>query len=67
MARLAREAIDADTDPSSPDFMNFARGYQPIVDTAFLSHALIRAPKELLGKLEGRVKQNVVDCLKATR
>lgn len=67
MAHLAREAIDAATDPSSPDFMNFSHGYQPIVDTAFLSHAMVRAPKELLGKLEGRVKQHVVDCLKATR
>lgn len=67
MARLAREAIDAGTDPSSPDFMNFTRGYQPIVDAAFLSHALVRAPNELLGKLDDRVKQNVVDCLRSTR
>ncbi|GAB2711599.1 DUF2264 domain-containing protein [Arthrobacter bambusae] len=67
MARLAREAIDSATDPSSPDFMNFAHGYQPVVDAAFLSHAMVRAPKELLGKLEGRVKQNVADCLRATR
>ncbi|MDP9905537.1 DUF2264 domain-containing protein [Arthrobacter bambusae] len=67
MARLARGAIDSATDPSSPDFMNFAHGYQPVVDAAFLSHAMVRAPKELLGKLEGRVKQNVADCLRATR
>ncbi|MHC6220602.1 DUF2264 domain-containing protein [Arthrobacter sp. MMS24-S77] len=67
MARLAREAIDSATDPSSPDFMNFAHGNQPVVDAAFLSHAMVRAPKELLGKLEGRVKQNVADCLRATR
>ncbi|MCA4132603.1 DUF2264 domain-containing protein [Arthrobacter sp. M4] len=67
MAALAREAIDAATDPSSPDFMNFAHGHQPIVDAAFLSHALVRAPKELLGKLEGGVQQNVADSLKATR
>ncbi|MFE5321582.1 DUF2264 domain-containing protein [Paenibacillus sp. NPDC056579] len=60
MARLSREAIDATTDQSSPDFMNFTQGYQPVVDTAFLSHAMIRAPKELLGKLDER-------CLKATR
>ncbi|BCW44847.1 DUF2264 domain-containing protein [Arthrobacter sp. StoSoilB5] len=67
MARLAREAIDSATDPSSPDFMNFAHGHQPVVDAAFLSHAMVRAPKELLGELEGRVKQNVADCLRATR
>ncbi|GLX66658.1 DUF2264 domain-containing protein [Paenibacillus glycanilyticus] len=67
MAQLAREAIDAATDSDSPDFMNFASGHQPIVDAAFLSHALIRAPKELLSKLDPRVKQNVIRCLKATR
>lgn len=67
MVHLAREAIDAATDPLSPDFMNFAKGYQPIVDTAFLSHAMIRAPKELLNGLDVRVKQNVANCLKATR
>ena len=67
MAHLAREAIEAATDPSSPDFMNFANGYQPIVDAAFLSQAVIRAPKELLSKLDVRVKQNVASCLRATR
>ncbi|MDF2926934.1 MAG: hypothetical protein K0R57_5848 [Paenibacillaceae bacterium] len=67
MAHLAREAIDAATDPASPDFMNFSRGHQPIVDAAFLSHALVRAPNELLGRLEGPVRQNLVQCLKATR
>jgi hypothetical protein len=66
-AELARMAIDAATDPLSPDFMNFADGYQPIVDAAFLSNAIIRAPKELFGKLDERVQQNVVRCLKSTR
>ncbi|WP_284641118.1 DUF2264 domain-containing protein [Paenibacillus silviterrae] len=67
IAELAREAIDAGTDPASPDRMNFSKGGQPIVDAAFLSHALLRAPKELLGKLDERVKSNLIGCLKATR
>lgn len=67
MAQMAREAIDAATDSFSPDFMNFSNGFQPIVDAAFLSHALIRAPKELINKLDARVKQNVINGLKATR
>lgn len=66
-AGLARAAIDAGTDPSSPDFLNFATGYQPIVDAAFLSHALLRAPVELWDKLEPRVKRNLADALKLTR
>lgn len=46
-ARLAREGIEAATDPASPDFMNFSHGHQPIVDAAFLAHAIVRAPNEL--------------------
>ncbi|WP_282941431.1 DUF2264 domain-containing protein [Paenibacillus sp. RC67] len=66
-AEQARGAIEAATDPSSPDFMNFSEGYQPIVDAAFLSHALVRAPEELWNKLGDQVKQNVIEALKSTR
>ncbi|WP_274648486.1 DUF2264 domain-containing protein [Paenibacillus humicola] len=66
-AALAREAIDAATDPASPDAMNFTEGGQPIVDAAFLSLALIRAPRALWGELDERVKRNAVHALKATR
>ena len=40
------------TDPASPDLLNFTRGRQPLVDAAFLAHAIVRAPTELLGKLD---------------
>ncbi|NOU95499.1 DUF2264 domain-containing protein [Paenibacillus sp. LMG 31456] len=63
----ARQAIDAGTDPSSPDFMNFSEGHQPIVDAAFLAHAIIRAPQELWEKLDPRVQHNVINAMKATR
>ncbi|MDP5275930.1 DUF2264 domain-containing protein [Chengkuizengella axinellae] len=66
-ANLAREAIDAGTDPDSPDFMNFGLGNQPIVDAAFLSHAILRAPTELWEKLDGSVQNNLVRALKLTR
>ncbi|MBS4218092.1 DUF2264 domain-containing protein [Bacillus sp. FJAT-49711] len=66
-SRLAREGLDAATDPNSPDFLNFSDGHQPIVDTAFLAHAILRAPTELYEKLDGRVQQNLVTALKATR
>jgi hypothetical protein len=66
-AALAREAIDAGTDPVSPDYMNFSDGYQPIVDAAFLALAILRAPVELGEKLEQRVKSNVITALKQTR
>ncbi|WP_371068549.1 DUF2264 domain-containing protein [Sediminibacillus sp. JSM 1682029] len=64
---LARKGIDAGTDPDSPDYMNFSEGFQPIVDTAFLAHALVRAPQQLWDPLDSRVKENVVSALRATR
>lgn len=66
-AALARESIDAATDPDSPDYCNFDKGNQPIVDAAFLAHALLRAPTELWEKLDDRVKQNLKTALSAIR
>jgi hypothetical protein len=64
---LARKAIDAATNPRSPDFLNFSRGRQPLVDTAFLAQALLRAPGELWQKLEPSVQQNVIAAMVASR
>jgi hypothetical protein len=66
-AELARAAVDAGTDPASPDYLNFDEGGQPIVDGAFLALALLRAPTELGERLEPRVRSNVVAALKRTR
>ena len=67
LADLARQAIDAATDPASPDKMNFTEGGQPLVDAAFLSQAILRAPHELWDKLDPRVRQNLITCLESTR
>ena len=37
-AALARRALASAVDPASPDFMNFTRDRQPLVDAAFLAH-----------------------------
>lgn len=66
-AELARQAMDSATDPRSPDFMNFTSGRQPLVDAAFLAHALVRAPGELWKNLPSRTQANVVAALKSTR
>ena len=66
-AALARSGIDAATDPASPDFLNFSRGRQPLVDAAFLAQALLRAPNELWQKLESRVQRNVVAAMISSR
>jgi hypothetical protein len=67
LATLARAGMDAATDPASPDFMNFAKGRQPLVDAAFLAQAMLRAPNELWRKLDARVQQNVVAALRSSR
>ncbi|PYO66207.1 MAG: hypothetical protein DMD69_14820 [Gemmatimonadetes bacterium] len=66
-ADLARRGLRAATDPRSPDVLNFARGRQPLVDAAFLAHAIVRAPRELWQQLDGETKHNVVTALKSTR
>jgi hypothetical protein len=64
---LAQHSLDAATDPSSPDFMNFSEGGQPLVDTAFLAQAILRAPKTLWEPLEPRVKKQIIAALKSSR
>jgi len=64
---LAREALDAATDPRSPDFLNFSHGGQTLVDAAFLAQGMLRAPQALWAKLDDRVRGNVTAALKATR
>jgi hypothetical protein len=64
---MARIGLDAATDPNSPDFMNFVHGGQPLVDTAFLSQAFLRAPNTLWEPLDTRVRKQVIAALKASR
>lgn len=66
-AELARAAIAAATDPASPDFLNFDEGAQPLVDAAFLAHALVRAPRELWQRLAAQTQKNLVAALKSAR
>ncbi|WNS44137.1 DUF2264 domain-containing protein [Paenibacillus sp. MMS20-IR301] len=66
-AGLMLAAIAAAVDPQSPDYMEFRTEGQPLVDAAFLAHALVRAPKALAGRLSGEVKANLITALKQTR
>ena len=51
-ADLARRAIARAVDPASPDFLNFTRDRQPLVDAAFLAQGLLRAPRALRDALD---------------
>jgi hypothetical protein len=64
---LARKGIAQAVDPASPDFMDFEKDAQALVDAAFLAHGLLRAPKQLWEPLGKEVKKNVVDAFKSTR
>lgn len=64
---LARIGLKNATDPMAADFMNFSTGSQPLVDAAFLSEALIRAPKQLWEPLNQQTKNNIIKALKTSR
>jgi hypothetical protein len=66
-AELARRAVDRAVDPASKDALNFSRGGQPLVDAAFLSHAIVRAPRALNDQLPASTKQHLIAALVATR
>jgi hypothetical protein len=66
-ATLARRALASAVDPASPDFMNFTRDRQPLVDAAFLAHGLLRAPRALVEPLEPSTKRQLIGALESTR
>ena len=63
----ARAAIASAVDRASPDYMDFGGDRQTIVDTAFLSLAMLRAPHELREKLPPTVRAQLADAMRATR
>ena len=64
---MARAGIAAAVDKKSPDYMDFGGDRQTIVDTAFLSLAMLRAPRELREKLPASVRTQLADAMRATR
>lgn len=64
---LAVKGIGYAVAPQDPDFMNFTKGVQPLVDTAFLAQALLRAPVQLWGNLGPAERANLVAALKSSR
>ncbi|WP_422656910.1 DUF2264 domain-containing protein [Paenibacillus sp. EC2-1] len=64
---LMLQSLDAATDQDSPDYMDFDSVGQPLVDAAFLAHALVRSPRNITSKLDDRVKKNLISAFKKTR
>ena len=63
---LSRQAIANGVNPKSPDYLNFTKGGQPLVDAAFLAHGLVRSPK-LWHALSTTEQANVVKALQSSR
>ena len=63
----AVQSITHGVDPSSPDYLNFNEGRQPLVDAAFLAHALLRAPHQLWDRLDATTQKRLLNELKSSR
>ncbi len=66
-AAWARSGIHAGCDPHSPDFMDFNKGSQPLVDAALLTLAILRAPNQLWRQLDPATQQHLIRALESTR
>src|SRR5262245_17794090 len=66
-ADLARRAIASIVNPVSPDYLNFTRDRQPLVDAAFLAQGLLRAPHALRDRLTPETKRQLIAALESTR
>lgn len=58
--KLAIETLQSIVDPNSPDFLFDHMEPQMLVDSAFLCHALLRAPKQLWEALDEASKNNLL-------
>lgn len=63
----ALRCIEMAANPSSPDFMVFDRGGQPLVDAAFLAHGIVRAQSALGAALPFETRRHLADALRSSR
>jgi len=63
----ALESYAHSVDPKSPDYLLWRKEGQPLVDSAYFSNALIRAPKQLWEPLDKQTKARIVQELKLLR
>ena len=69
-AEKVRRSIGSTVDPDSPDYLWSTEEVphpQFLVDTAFFAHGLIRAPNELIAKLDARTRRLTADLLRRSR
>lgn len=59
----ALAGITSALDPASPDTMHFGESSQTLVDSSFLALALLRAPTQLLQKLDAKTQHRLAEAL----
>ncbi|MGR4865913.1 DUF2264 domain-containing protein [Caulobacter sp. LARHSG274] len=68
--RLTEQALQSyvhAVDPASPDYLTWRGQGQPLVDSAYFTQALLRAPKALWEPLDATTKKRIVEEIKGLR
>ena len=64
---LTLKGLSNAVNPSAPDYLDFGTPSQPLVDAAFLAQGLLRAPKQLWGRMDDVTKERMITELKRSR
>jgi hypothetical protein len=65
--QLALQSYANSVDPASPDYLLWKGPGQTLVDSAYFTNALIRAPKALWEPLDAKTKQRIIAEIKSLR
>lgn len=64
---LTLKCLSNSVNPSAPDYMDYDRWNQALVDAAFLAEGLLRAPTQLWGRMDKVTKERMITELKRSR
>lgn len=67
LRNLAVQGLENAVNPDSADYLDFRNDFQPIVDSAFLAQAFLRAPDALWRPLSALTKNRIVTEFKSLR
>ena len=65
--QLTLKCLANSVNPSAPDYMDYDRQNQALVDAAFLAEGLLRAPTQLWGRMDKVTKERMITELKRSR
>lgn len=67
MQQMALQSLVHAVDPRSPDCLNWTGHDQALVDSAYFTNALMRAPKVLWEPLDAASKRRIIEAVKGLR